>query len=186
MNPTHVERWLPIPGYSGYYSVSDLGRMRSEPRVIQRRDGTNCSVRERIMKTHTSRHGYPMCTLRTPQMEYRHHSVHRLVALAFLGPCPEGMEVCHQDGNRANPRLDNLRYDTHVNNMSDKKRHGTHTLGEVHSRATLTDAQVYEIRAHAAEKALTQSQIGALYGVGRENVCGIHTRRLWAHRPEAA
>lgn len=185
MNPTRAERWLPIPGYQGYYSISDHGKVRSEFRIIRRRDGTDCPVRERLMKTGVDSHGYLQCTLRTPEMRYRTHAVHRLVALAFLGPRPEGMEVCHQDGNRANPRLDNLRYDTHVANVGDKKRHGTQTRGEAHPRAILTDAQVHEIRAHAAEKILAQSEIGAMYGVRREQISGIHTRRLWSHLPES-
>lgn len=32
MNPTQ-ERWLPIPGYEGYYEVSDYGRVRSVDRL---------------------------------------------------------------------------------------------------------------------------------------------------------
>jgi hypothetical protein len=35
-------------------------------------------------------------------------NVHRLVAEHFLGPLPEGMVVHHKDGNRRNPRLENL------------------------------------------------------------------------------
>jgi hypothetical protein len=52
--------------------------------------------------------------------------VHRLVLAAFVGPCPEGMEVRHLDGNPANTRLANLRYGTHSENELDKVRHGTH------------------------------------------------------------
>lgn len=39
--------------------------------------------------------------------------------LAFIGPPPPGMEVCHRDNNPRNNRLENLRYDTHMNNMID-------------------------------------------------------------------
>lgn len=46
-------------------------------------------------------------------------SVHQLVMLAFIGPPPPGMEVCHRDNNPRNNRLENLRYDTHMNNMID-------------------------------------------------------------------
>lgn len=50
---------------------------------------------------------------------------HRMVAEAFLGPCPKGLEVCHGDGNPINNRVGNLRYDTHRNNMLDAIQHGT-------------------------------------------------------------
>jgi hypothetical protein len=36
------------------------------------------------------------------------------------------MEVCHNDGNEVNDRLENLRWDTHLENMRDLLRHGTH------------------------------------------------------------
>lgn len=52
-------------------------------------------------------------------------AVHRLVLEAFRGTCPQGMEGCHNDGNRANCALDNLRWDTPMNNHADKIRHGT-------------------------------------------------------------
>lgn len=40
-----------------------------------------------------------------------------------MGPCPDGLEVCHYDGNGENNRLDNLRYDTRAANHKDAKRH---------------------------------------------------------------
>lgn len=51
--------------------------------------------------------------------------VHRLVAEAFLGSCPPGMEACHNNGNPSDNRLSNIRWDTHKNNEDDKRRHGT-------------------------------------------------------------
>lgn len=52
--------------------------------------------------------------------------VHRLVLEAFVGPCPEGMEGCHGDGDPTNNSLGNLRWDTATSNQLDKVRHGTH------------------------------------------------------------
>lgn len=51
--------------------------------------------------------------------------VHRLIAEAFHGPCPDGLECCHNNGNGLDNRPDNLRWDTHQSNMEDKVRHGT-------------------------------------------------------------
>ena len=56
---------------------------------------------------------------------YTTRTVHSLVAEAFIGPCPEGMEVRHRNGDQTNSRLSNLTYGTHADNMQDAIRHGT-------------------------------------------------------------
>lgn len=93
--------------------------------------------------------------------------VHRLVLEAFVGPCPEGMECRHLDGNPANNKLDNLKWGTRKENQDDSKRHGTHWAsseagreharhlwdhvehkgGEKHHRAKLSDEQVAIVKA---------------------------------------
>lgn len=58
------------------------------------------------------------------------HYVHRLVAEVFIGPCPQGMECCHNDNNPENNHVENLRWDTRSNNILDLRddrtrcRHG--------------------------------------------------------------
>lgn len=53
------------------------------------------------------------------------HKVHRLVLQAFVGPCPDGQQVRHLDGDKENNNLRNLRYGTGAENTADKVRHGT-------------------------------------------------------------
>jgi hypothetical protein len=43
--------------------------------------------------------------------------VHRMVADAWLGKCPEGMEVNHKDHCKSNNSVDNLEYITHSENI---------------------------------------------------------------------
>lgn len=43
--------------------------------------------------------------------------VHRLVAAKYIGPCPEGMEINHKDGNKENNHWTNLEYVTHAENI---------------------------------------------------------------------
>lgn len=51
--------------------------------------------------------------------------VHHLVAAAFHGPRPDGLNVLHGDGNHTNNRPGNLRYGTQSDNMKDGIQHGT-------------------------------------------------------------
>lgn len=105
------EIWKPIPGYPDY-EVSDWGRVRSYKGL----------GRPRILKPFINKEGYTIFSLSSPGQP-KSIGLHRLLMMAFVGPCPEGQEVCHNDGNPANNRLDNLRYDTHAENKRDAVLH---------------------------------------------------------------
>lgn len=49
--------------------------------------------------------------------------VHILVLEVFVGPCPRGLESCHNNGIPDDNRDKNLRWDTHLSNMRDRKKH---------------------------------------------------------------
>lgn len=119
-----VERWKPIPGWEGYYDVSDMGRIRSLPRVAWRKNGASFTVRGRIRKLSSHPDGHRTIALTCPGVRDPRW-VHRLVMAAFVGPCPEGLMVCHNNGDPTDNRLVNLRYDTGSGNMLDRRRHGT-------------------------------------------------------------
>jgi hypothetical protein len=50
--------------------------------------------------------------------------VHPLVAAAFIGPRPDGMEIRHLDGERFNNAAVNLCYGTPSENARDRVNHG--------------------------------------------------------------
>lgn len=54
--------------------------------------------------------------------------IHVVILTTFVGPRPSGMEGCHINGDPADNRLENLRWDTHASNMQDAIRHGTHNF----------------------------------------------------------
>lgn len=105
------EQWRDVPGWEGIYQVSDHGRV--------------WSYKTGIRKTPLDHHGRPHLSL-TRDAQGVTRQVHVLVAAAFLGPCPEGLEVCHGDGDRTNNCVSNLRYDTRSNNNLDAVAHGNH------------------------------------------------------------
>jgi hypothetical protein len=115
--------------------------------------------------------------------------VHSLVLLAFVGPRPDGMEACHNDGDRDNNRLSNLRWDTPRGNAEDRERHGRTSRGERHSalcrgersgQAKLTEQQVREIQRLVGE-GTTKASVARQFGVSWCCVNDIVRRRAWRH-----
>lgn len=94
---------------------------------------------------------------------------------AFVGPCPAGYEVCHNDGNPLNNRRTNLRYDTQSGNQMDKVLHGTSNRGERHGMSKLTKEQVVAIR----EATGTLASIAQKFSVNESNVRHIKAGRRW-------
>ena len=170
------EVWKDIPGYEGLYQVSNLGRVKSLPHWIQRRNVLTGGVSkvltpEKILKPQPQKSGHLDVKLGTHPA--KHHRIHRLVMLAFCGPCPPGMEVCHNDSNPANNRLDNHRYDTHLNNQIDMAYVGNR------SRQIIKVPQVYEIRARLA-RGDTCKDIAKDYGVDKSTISKIKGGRNFA------
>lgn len=124
LQPTHTppEEWLPIPGHEGHYEVSNHGRVRSLDRSVRSRGGFR-TAKGQVLAQPIGSHGYPQVTL-WKNHQYEHRTVHSLVAEAFLGTPPKGMEVCHNNGNGTDNRLPNLRYGTTSENAKDRVAHG--------------------------------------------------------------
>ena len=121
------ETWRPIPGFEGY-DVSDRGRVRSY-RARKKGRGQNgwyiADKPHRILRPSTDPNGYRGVGLMDEGGNALYVRVSHLVMLAFVGPRPEGQEVCHNDGNPANNSRGNLRYDTPSGNKKDMALHGS-------------------------------------------------------------
>lgn len=123
---TQEETWLPVVGYEGLYEVSDLGRVRSLDRFVPGSCGSLVIRRGRVLRQEINRRtGRPrVCLARDGAKKTR--NVSTIVLLAFVGPRGEGQVCCHNDGDVANSRLDNLRWDSQSANIKDAVAHGTH------------------------------------------------------------
>lgn len=173
------EKWLPIEGYVGLYEVSTAGRVRSLPRTIKRPIGSYLKG-EMVRKPVAGKTGYLQVRLVNEAGTFKAHYIHALVLEAFVGPRPEGFDACHEDGDRSNNRISNLRWDSRAGNHADKKRHGTGTVGEKHPMAKLTDAQVRALRIRRAEGE-SVSVLAAEFNVSRMTAHRAAVCKSWSH-----
>lgn len=113
----------------------------------------------------------------------REYSLHALVALAFHGPRPPGMDVCHNNGDRFDNRAVNLRYATRGENVRDGIEHAkgvSRNHGERHWLAKLTSEQVAEIRRRRSAGE-TATRLAAEFGVSLSHVSGLINGRSRTH-----
>lgn len=112
------EVWKPVRGYEGLYEVSNEGRVRSINRNVKRKDGRSIFYKGVILKSQETNRGYLSVGL-SKKGKSKHKTVHRIVTDTFYGPCPDGLEVCHIDGDKKNNKLSNLKYDTPEQNRTE-------------------------------------------------------------------
>lgn len=164
-----TEAWRLVPGWPEY-SVSDHGRIR--------RNDTG-RIRTPILMKST---GYHMVTL-TGCGRRKMLAIHRLVALAFLGPPPSPkMQVNHKDSDRANPRLDNLEWVTVSQNILHGYRSGKcNATGEANGHSKLTDQKVIQIRELISPTREIADEIAAAFGVSKATIYDVAAHRTWKH-----
>jgi hypothetical protein len=171
--------YLPIPGFPGY-CVGDDGTIWSS-NVESLLDGivSEDGTQWRLMRPHHLKKGYRIITLKRNGQEFK-KLVHRLVLEAFAGPCPDGMEACHNDGNLLNNMESNLRWDTRSANHLDKRAHGTSARGMRNPQYKLTDEDVREIK-RMLILGYGQDTIAFKFNISQSNVSMISSGKTWSH-----
>lgn len=171
------EIWLPVVGYEGVYSVSNLGRVRRE-------GGTYGARKSRILRQPRNRYGYPQAGL-SRNCRTSTKTVHRLVALAFLGkpPSPEKNNVNHLDHDRTNNRLENLEWCSPKENTQHCLKAGRHIRGMRQKDAKLIDDDIPIIR-YLLERGCVLEDIARCFSVSVTGIHRIKTGQLWKHIPQ--
>lgn len=172
-----------IPGFPAYCLGDDSSVWTSNvPRSKYRRPW-------RRLRPYRSKRGYMSIQIYDALNRKRRFLLHRLVLEVFVGPCPPGMEACHDpDPDTSNNCLDNLRWDTRSGNMQDAIRAGRftpaasllHGKGERCPNAKLTEANVIEIKRLLRMK-IKQKVIASQFGVQRTTISSIATGANWRH-----
>jgi len=165
-----------VPGFPDY-SITKDGQIWSKPRISAQKH----KIGGQWLKPR-SRVGYLAVELYINSRSYT-CNIHRLVLETFIGPCPEGMECRHLNGNKQDNRLENLKWGTHSKNQYDAVQHQTHVdnRGEKHGLAKLTEQDVRMIIYMYRTGLFLQREIAEIYNVFQNTISRIITGKRWRH-----
>jgi DNA-binding CsgD family transcriptional regulator len=176
-NTTHLnnqqEEWRKVVGFERFYSVSSLGRVRSD---IQR----NHRPHGRILSQSLKKTGYLQICL-SMNGKHFYYNVHTLVTEAFIGPRPADFQVNHLNGIKTDNRRENLEYVTRSENSQHALKLGLRKRGEAHVNAKLKESDVREILRLHSDGNNTLKEIGDMFDIQPTQVFKIVTGETWAH-----
>lgn len=164
------EEWRDIKGYEGKYRVSNFGRVKNVETG-------------NILNPFPTRVGYLEVNLYpNDSPRYNHHSVHVLVAEAFIEKpnTDKKLEVNHIDGIKTNNHVSNLEWATHAGNIIHAIETGLKPRVS-EKVAKLTEDDVREIRQRYKEGNITMRELAEEFGVADNTISNIINRKSWKH-----
>lgn len=156
------EIYRPIPGFLGWYDVSESGNVRS---LSTQGKGRRVPRRQPFPLKQYESFGYLRVQLSRPWRRSNDRGgrynvgVHRLVALAFIDPFPEDdLVVSHLDGDPRNNHWANLEFVAQEENLSRRESHGTVPRGSSHYNSVPYEAclQIFQLRYDYPQKPLAE------------------------------
>jgi len=110
-----TEEWKNIRGYTGFYQVSNFGKIKSVSRIIKKNDGKILTLKERVLRQSLNTKGYPYINL-CRNCICISKTIHIIVARAFVSNPKRKPQVNHKDGNKLNNNDWNLEWNTNKEN----------------------------------------------------------------------
>lgn len=182
--------WRPCPGWDEHYAISNV------PEVMRiSAEGHNTYV-GRILKQFLV-NAYLNVHL-SKNSRSRPMRVHRLVAMAFLGPAPEGKpQVNHKNGNKTDNRPENLEWCSAKEDAEHRVRMGlqpcgdrsgprlhpeSYPRGSRHRMSKLTEGDIPVIRARN-DAGESNAAIAQSYGVSSRAIWQLLHGITWKHVP---
>lgn len=166
-----LEWWKSIPGFEGYYEVSNIGNVcrvkpyNSVKSYARLRQAAHWDGRKFVSLSGGGRR--------------KTYKIHKIIVDAFWGGTPAGMTVNHKNNDYTKNWLSNLEFMTPLENWRDAYDKGLIPRGERHGNAKVTQQQACEILSLMGK--LSLRYVSERYGISTTAVSYIWQRRNWAH-----
>lgn len=181
------EIWKDIPGYEGYYQVSNQGVVKALERTYKQFNGLtgNYNYRvypEKIMFVEEDKDGY-LKTRLSKDGKQKKFFVHRLVAMTFIPNQENKPEVNHKDGIKKNNGSENLEWVT----TSENQRHAIANKlyetakGEKSGTSKLKESEVREIHKLWKTGEVTQEYLSEKFDIASSAISRIVNGVRWRH-----
>lgn len=164
--------------------MSEVATIDRFPDYLFRADGSVVSLtrKEPFVMSPIRAGQYKALTLRRADGALERVYLHRAIAEAFHGPCPDGMQCCHLDGDKSNNSAGNLRWDTPSANNRHKDMHGTSPRGARNPMAKLTPEAVEAMRAARDETGKSYAGIAQDFNVSTMTAFRAISGQSWSNQ----
>lgn len=174
------EYWKPVDGYDGLYEVSNYGNVKSLHKIIDKGKFGIVEFPEKILKM-VMRGLYRAVTL-YKNKKATMHSVHRLVATAFILNPDNKKQVNHIDGNKLNNNVANLEWCTPHENTHHAIKNGLFSeapMGEKNGQSKLTKESVLYIK--STRRVVSRRDLSLQFNISIKHVDRIRSGERWGH-----
>jgi hypothetical protein len=167
-----------VVGYESLYEVSDCNRVKALHKTIQRKDGIECVLGERLVRVHNTSDGYLKVRI-SKNNKGQTLLLHRLIAMSAIPNNGNYNEVNHKDGNKINNKVENLEWVSHKQNMihANENKLMNFLKGKDCYCAKLSDTDVLSIL-NSTDK---YPVISKKFNVTVPTICSIKRGRSWTH-----
>lgn len=168
------ETFKNIDGFD--YQISNWGRVVSLPKYLWN-GKVHYKSKMKLMIPIKSKNGYQSVVLHKGTIKKSAY-IHRLVLETFIGPCPEGQECRHLDGNPSNNIIENLCWGTPTQNQNDRRKHGTDNGGFRHPMHKLKPEEI-ELLKYLSQHKIKKLILSKMFKINRSQEYRIRRGLSW-------
>jgi hypothetical protein len=176
------EIWVDIVGYENLYQISNKGRVKSLRKTIDKGKWGEVIFPEKILKQfeRSNIEDY-LCINLYKNKKAKTHSVHRLLAIAFIPNPHNKPHINHINCIKNDCRIENLEWCTPSENALHAIRNGRVTIlnGEKNVNSVLTEVAVRIIR--NSRYKISRKELSETFGVSIAHIDRVRCRQRWKH-----